>query len=371
MQAVADTRGSVVNDPQPPAPAATPPARRRASGLALGLVAVLLAAGGGFYAYTVYTQADAPPPDELVGLKSYITHLGKAQKLKDGYVDANNDLLADPPTDPAKFLKVDEIAFSAVATDDPDDLAKTQERWKGLLAALEKATGKKVRYAAEVGSVEEQVRAVAEGRLHVTAFNTGQVPAAVNAAGFVPLFCPADKDGKYAYEMVMLVRADSPVQKPEDLKGKTVGLVSLSSNSGGKAPLVLLKDKYNLLPGRDYKYAITGGHARSVKDLAGGKGGPDAVCVASDLYADEVKAGTVRADQFRQVGKEGPFPPLCFGVPHHLPPDLRKQVEKVFDGFRIAESGGVEGKFARVDYALNWKTVRDIDSSLSRLLDGK
>jgi hypothetical protein len=93
--------------------------------------------------------------------------------------------------------------------------------------------------------------------------------------------------------------------------------------------------------------------------------------VASDLYAAEVRAGTVREEQFRQIGKEGPFPPLCFGVPHNLPPELRKQVEGVFEGFRFGGSPGSEGKFARVDYALNWKPVRDVDASLSRLLDGK
>jgi phosphonate transport system substrate-binding protein len=360
-----------MSDAQPPAPPApaTPPARRGVSAFTLGLIALLLAAAGAFYAYTVYSQPDPTPPDELTALKSYLAHLGRTQKLKDGYADANGDLVADPPTDKEKFLTVGEIGFTAVATDDPDDLARTQERWKGLMAALEQATGKKVKYLAEVASPEEQARAVAEGRLHVTAFNTGQVATAVNTAGFVPLYCPADKDGKYAYDMVMLVRADSPVQKPEDLKGRTVGLVSLSSNSGGRAPLVLLKDKFGLLPGRDYKYAITGGHGRSLKDLAGGR--HDAVCVASDLLAAEVKAGTVREDQLRRVATEGPFPPLCFGVPHNLPPDLRKQVEGVFEGFRVGEPGGGEGKFARVDYALNWKTVRDVDASLSRMLDAK
>ena len=130
------------------------------------------------------------------------------------------------------------------------------------------------------------MKAVAEGRLHVTAFNTGQVPAAVNAAGFVPLFCPADKDAKYAYEMEILVRADSPIQRPEDLKGKTIALVALSSNSGGKTPLVVLKDKFGLLPGHDYNYAFTGDHIRSVKELVNGR--HDAVCVANDLLARAV-----------------------------------------------------------------------------------
>ena len=65
-----------MNDAQPLTPA-TPSARRGVSALTLGLVVLLLAAAGAFYAYTVYSQPDPTPPDELTALKSYLAHLGR------------------------------------------------------------------------------------------------------------------------------------------------------------------------------------------------------------------------------------------------------------------------------------------------------
>ncbi|MBA4188095.1 MAG: phosphate/phosphite/phosphonate ABC transporter substrate-binding protein [Planctomycetaceae bacterium] len=367
---------SEASEPQPPTeptPAVPTHAPARSSWkYTIGFVVLLVAVCGGWYAYVAATSMPTPP-DELQALKAYITNLANTQKLGDAYADQNHDMLADTPTDPAKLLKVDEISFSLVGGDDPE---KAQEVWKDFMLALEKGTGKKVKYQTEIGSVQEQTRAVAEGRLHITAINTGQVSTAVNTAGFVPLFCPADKDGKFAYQMEILVPANSPIQKPEDLRGKTVGFVALSSNSGGKAPLVILKDKYTMLPGRDYKYTFVGDHVRAIKDVAAGR--YDAVCVANDLLGRTVAAGDVKPEQFRSIYKSDSFPPLCFGVPHNLPPDLLAKVKQVFTDFSFAGSSVGQSyvkrgqvKFAPVDYKTDWKLIRDVDESLTHLLDAK
>lgn len=360
--------------PAPPAPAA-PPAKRSTWKYTIGAVALILAAGAGYYFYVKAQNPVPPPVDELRELKEYLTRLSVNQKLADGYADADpKDLVADAPKEPAKWAKVgDELTFTVVGSEDPE---KAAADWKDFMAALEKATGKKVAYLAGVGSIDEQLTAVREGRLHVTAFNTGAVPTAVNVAGFVPLFAPADKDGQYHYEMEILVRKDSPVQTPADLKGKTIGFVALSSNSGAKAPLVALKSEFGLLPGRDYSFRLTGDHRLSVRELVAGR--YDAVCVANDLLAREVAAGGVAADRFRSVYRSKPFPPLCFGVPHHLPPDLRAKVAQAFAGFQFAgTSVGArytpQGKtrFAPVSYEKDWEYVRQIDEALTRLPDAK
>lgn len=361
------------SEPQP-VPAPTPAPRASSWKFTIALSLLLIAAAGGWYAYVSKTTVPTTPPaDELGGLKLYIAQLATTQKLADGYADENGDLVADPPKDAAKFLKVEELTFSLVGG---EDVEKAQLQWKDFMAALEKGTGKKVKYLADVNNVTDQTKALAEGRLHVTAFNTGQVPTAVNTAGFVPLFCPADKGGKYAYQMSILVRADSPIQKPEELRGKTIGLVALSSNSGGKAPLVLLKDKFSLLPGRDYKYTLTGDHVRSVKELLAGQHA--AVCVANDLLARLVGTGEVKSEQFRTIYTSESFPPLCFGTPHNLPPELLAGVKRVFtefsfDGTTVGELYKSRGqsRFAPVDYKADWKLTREVDERLSHLLDSK
>jgi phosphonate transport system substrate-binding protein len=356
-----------------PVPVSAPDTTTSNWNFTLGLVAVLIALAGGVYAYFRYANQPPPPVDELAVLNTYTESIAKTQKLADGYVDAYGDMVAAPPTDPTKFLKVEEIGFSVVALEDPE---KAQVQWKDFMTALERGTGKKVKYVADLSTIDDQVRAVREGRLHVTAFNTGQVPNAVNTAGFVPLFCIADKDGKYGLEMEILVRQDSPITRPEDLRSKTIGLTALSSNSGGKAPLVILKDKYGMLPGRDYKFTFTGDHVRAVRELVAGK--HDAVCVANDQLARAIGAGVIKREQVRSIYKSESFPPLCFGVPHNLPPDLVAKVKQIFTGFSFDETSvgelyKAQGKtrFAPVDYARDWKLIREVDEALIHLMDSK
>src|SRR5207342_2174500 len=156
---------------------------------------------------------------------------------------------------PDKLQKVDEIGFCMMAGDDP---RQSREEWQDFFLALEKATGKKVSYRAGIETLDAQLAALRDGTLHVTAFSTGEVPVAVNTAGFVPLASPADAEGKYSYEMEILVPAASGSRSPADLKGKRVAFTAMSSNSGAKAPLVILKDQFQLLPGRDYQHFVTG-----------------------------------------------------------------------------------------------------------------
>ncbi len=335
------------------------------------LVLLLLVVVAGYIAYTLY--APPAPVNELATIGTFLAKSAHHEKLGSAYRDADGDLVADAPSDPAKLQQVDTLGFCMVAGDDP---RQAQEEWQDFLLALEKATGKKVTYRADLETLEAQLAALKGGTLHVTAFSTGEVPVAVNTAGFVPLASPADAEGKYSYEMEILVPAASGSRSPADLKGKTVAFTAMSSNSGAKAPLVILKDEFHLQPGRDYQHVMTGSHQRSIQGLAAGK--YDAACVANDVLASAVAAGDIRAEQYRSIYKSGSFPPLCLGVAHDLPPEVITQVKQVFQDFRIegtslAKRFGPQGnvRFAPVNYKRDWAQVRDINDSLSRLADSR
>jgi phosphonate transport system substrate-binding protein len=336
------------------------------------LVLLLMVAVAGYFAYVLYGSRPTPV-NELQTIGSFLAKTAQHYELGRSYRDADGDLVADAPSDPAKLQKVDAISFSLVAGDDP---SKTQEEWQDFLLALEKATGKNVNYRADLETQSAQLAALRDGTLHVTAFGTGEVPVAVNTAGFVPLASPADAEGKYSYEMEILVPAASDSRSPADLKGKTVAFTTMSSNSGAKAPLVILKDQFKLLPGRDYQHVMTGSHQRSIQGLAAGK--YDAACVANDLLASAVAAGDIRAEQYRSIYKSGSFPPLCLGIAHDLPPEVSAQVKQVFQDFRfegtsLAKRFGPQGKvrFAPVNYKRDWAQVREIDDSLARLANSR
>lgn len=356
------------------------PAARGSYAFTAILVVLLLAGGGGYYLYERSKNAPPGPVDEFAALKDYFRRLAAGHKLDPAYADADADLVADPPKD-GKSRPVEVIGFSVVGTPDDDRRKAEAEEWKDFAAALEKATGKKVEFR-EVTGAEDQIAQLKEGKLHVTAFNTGAVPGAVCGGGFVPLFAPADAAGKFGYQALILVKSDGPAQTPADLKGKKVALVGLSSNSGGRAPIHALKEKFGMLPGRDYTFMPTGDHFAALADLLDGKA--DAACVASDLkdraFAAPFKARgkdyAPKAGQVRVIHTSGDFPPLCFGVAHDLPPDVRGKVEAAFRGFAFAgtsvgkryEPQG-KVKFAQVNYKADWQLVRDADAALGKLAD--
>jgi phosphonate transport system substrate-binding protein len=357
-------------NPDAPNPAPAAPLKKRLlSAPTLVLAAILVAAGVGYYLY-VRSENATPPVDEFNSLKGYFSRLGQNQKLAPEFADADGDLIADPPADASKLPPVKEIGFCAVGTDDEERLKKEQADYKDLMAALSKATGLPVKYRTDVGGIAAQMSGLKDGALQVTAFNTGAVAEAVNVAGFTPMFVPADASGKFGIRAEILVKASSPIQKPEDLHGKTVGFVALSSNSGAKLPMFVLKEKFGMLPARDYKHRIIGDHTKAVVALAT-TNDYDAVCVASDLKdaAFANPALKLSADQFRVVYASESLPPLCFGVPHTLPPELKSKIETVFKEFRFADAKPSRVKFAPANYKEDWKSVREIDAALSRLAD--
>ena len=394
-------------------PAPTPTTPTKFPVRAVALLALGLAAMAGVYTFSVVTNR-VPAVTAREQLSVYVAAQAQGAKLAGGYVDADSNLVADAPSDPAKFVNPAELTFTAVVADDPD---KAEALWKPLLEAIAKKTGKKVTYlkalpgtalapagdeAQAVASVtvEAQMDLIRGGKLHVTAFSTGQVAAAVNTAGFVPLVCPATAEGQFTYQAEVIVPADSAAKSVAGLRGvgkPPFAFTALSSNSGAKAPLVAFKREHGLLPGRDYDFVLTGGHDLSILGVCYGKSqasqrragtlasdAPPAAaddrypraCVAGDLLAQMVAAGTVKSSQYRTLSKSASFPPLCFGVPHDLDPKVRQAIEAAFNEFRfegtpVGERYKAQGrvKFAPVNYLKDWKDVRDIDAELGNLLD--
>jgi len=349
------------------------------------LAVMLVAIAGGVYAVIYYSNQDTGTVDSGKLLKEYLAQQSKNAKLADGYTDADKDLIADPPAN-GPLQNPNEIVFCVVGADDP---VKAEAMWKPLMEAIAAKTGKKVVYLQDpppppredgepaplVGvAYETQLEELRNGKLFVTAFSTGQVTGAVNTAGFVPLFCPADAQGNFTYEMEVIVPADSPLKSPADLKGQRVAFSSLSSNSGGKAPLVTFKKDFGLLPGRDYEFTLTGDHKRTIKEVCEKK--HPAGCVANDILQQMTNSGEVKADQYKSIYKSAKFPPLCFGVPHNLDKTLRTKIEAAFSEFTFAGNSVGERyksqnrtKFARVNFEADWKDVREIDAQLVKLLD--
>jgi phosphonate transport system substrate-binding protein len=285
-------------------------------------------------------------------------------QLDPRFTDADNDLVADPPSDPAKLIDPDPLVFSYVAVEDPSHY---RESFKEFMDHLAKVTGKRVEYLMAT-STDEQLVALRDGKLHVTGINTGSVPMAVNAAGFVPVAKFAG-DGGAAYQMEIIVPADSAIQKPEQLSGVELALTEAGSNSGFKAPLVLLQSHYSLVPGRDFGIRYSGGHVESIRGIAAKEYA--AAAVANDMLSRAVATGDVQPNQYRSIFKSESFPTAGFGYVCTLKPELAAKVREALSSFQW-QGTGVEREFTSakynklvsVSYKDDWGIVRRIDDAI-------
>jgi phosphonate transport system substrate-binding protein len=292
-------------------------------------------------------------------------------KLDARFTDANEDLVADPPTDPKDFVDPPKLLFTYVPIA-PDDENPDQYKiaFADFVAHLSKVTGKPAEYRL-YSSLNDQLKAMRDGELHVCGFNTGAVPEAVDLAGFVPIFKLASADGSASYRMMIIVPADSPLKTISDLRGRDQELTVTDpgSNSGYKAPLVLLRDREGMEPERDYILRYSGGHDKSIVGIAQKKF--RAAAVAGDVLKRAVNKGEIDPTQYRVISQSEAFPTACFGYAYNLKPELAAKVREAFATFdwkgtamekEFASSEQV--KFVPVNFKDDWALIRKIDDAI-------
>ncbi len=333
------------------------------------LVAIPLAlVAWGAKIYSSNLQQDAQLDLEKTMVWRLLGDQGEAAGLAKDYSDADGDMVADAPK-PEECIAPEELHFSYVASAESENEGET---WKEFLAALSekvKIPVKPVSYS----DAGEQMRDLKNGKLHVTAFATGEVQAAVDQAGFVPLACFADKDGKYHYTMKIIVPADSKIQKVEELKDHRITYVRPRSNSGCTAALVMLMQKHDLQPERDYNWGFSYGHESSIDGIAAKRF--EAAAVASDILERRIADGHIKADDIRVIYESEPYPPGVVGCAYNLKPEIRDGIRETLANFDWNGSGlektyGLQGsvKFALVTYKDDWKSVREINESGRQML---
>jgi phosphonate transport system substrate-binding protein len=281
--------------------------------------------------------------------------------LADTYADSDADLVADAPPDQAARVAPETLFFSYIAG---EDNARQGQVWQPFMKAIHEATERPVEYL-NVTEVEDQLRALREGQLHVTAFNTGSVPLAVNTCGFVPVCTLGRADGSFGYTTRIVVRPDSPIRTVEDLRGRKLTFTDTHSNSGFKAPLVMLFKQYKLRPDVDYAYGFSTSHQESIRRLAAGE--IEAAAVASDMILRTAEEEGIDTSSWRVIYESPRYPPASLGIAHNLDPELSRQIREVMVGYQFA--GPLAEEFApagntqlvAVSYKDDWSTIRLID----------
>lgn len=291
-----------------------------------------------------------------------------AHAMDPRYKDADGDLVADTPANPAELVDPATLVFAYTPVEDPSVYAKV---WDGFIQHLAKVTGKKVQFF-PVQSNAAQIEAMRAGRLHVAGFNTGSNPLAVNCAGFVPFALMASKDGRYGYEMEIITYPGSGVDKVEDIRGKKMAFTSETSNSGYKAPSALLRDQFKMEAGKDYTPVFSGKHDNSILGVAN-KDYP-AAAIANSVKQRMEGRGAVKSEQTKVIYKSQTFPTTGYGHVYNLTPELAAKVKEAFfsyhwEGTELAKefnkSEPPQERFMPITYKQHWQVVRDIDRAMN------
>jgi phosphonate transport system substrate-binding protein len=284
------------------------------------------------------------------------------------YCDRDGDLVADAPTDPRQLVDPPVLIFAYTPVEDP---AVYRTVWQEFMDHLARETGKRVQFFA-VQSNAAQIEAMRAGRLHVAGFNTGSNPLAVNCAGFVPFAMMASRNNEFGYEMEIIVQADGPIQRVEDLRGRLVAFTSQTSNSGFKAPSALLESQFGLRAERDFRAAFSGRHDNSIIGVANRD--YDAAAIANSVMLRMIERNAVDRSRIRSIFRSQTFPTTGYGHAHNLNPQLAERIRNAFFSFNwegtalareFNRSQPPQEKFMPITYRQHWEVVRQIDAAMN------
>jgi phosphonate transport system substrate-binding protein len=288
--------------------------------------------------------------------------------LDSRFCDRDGDLVADIPTDPRQIVDPPTLIFAYTPVEDP---AVYRRVWQEFLDHMQRVTGRRVQFFA-VQNNAAQIEAMRSGRLHIAAFNTGSTPLAVNCAGFRPFAMMASREGAFGYEMEIIVPANSPAQRIEDLRGRTIAFTAQTSNSGFKAPSALLESQFGMVADRDYRTAFSGRHDNSILGVANRD--YEAAAIANSVLNRMVARGAVNPAAIRSIYRSETFPTSAYGVAHNLAPALAERIREAFFTFNwegtalLAEfqrSQPPQEKFIPITYREHWAVIRQIDQAMN------
>jgi phosphonate transport system substrate-binding protein len=222
----------------------------------------------------------------------------------------------------------------------PDENATgVEKRYEPFRQYLEKMLGVtvKLRIANDYAAVIEGQIA---GNIHIAQYGPASYARAyMNGAKIEPFGMQVNKDGTKGYYSVLWVKADSPYQKFEDLKGKNLGLVDPNSTSGNNVPRFAM-NKMGIKP-EDYfaNVVYAGSHENAIIALQQGQ-----VDAAFNWWNDESESmlkrmerkGMAKYSDFRMIFKSDMIVNSPVAMLSGMPDDLKAAIKDAF--FNVAKN---------------------------------
>ena len=227
---------------------------------------------------------------------------------------------------------VPELVFATI----PDENATgVEKRYEPFIQYLTEQLGVpvKLRIANDYAAVIEGQIA---GNIHIAKYGPASFARALmNGAKIDAFAMEVNKDGTKGYYSVLYVKADSPYQKIEDLKGKNLGLVDPNSTSGNNVPRFEM-DKMGIKPEEFFSNVVyTGSHENAVIALQQGQ-----VDAAFNWWNDENESmlrrmerkSMAKYDDFRIIFKSKQIVNSPYAMLNTLPAEAQAAIKDAFFG---------------------------------------
>jgi phosphonate transport system substrate-binding protein len=167
-----------------------------------------------------------------------------------------------------------------------------------------------------------------------------------------PFATEVGKGGVKGYYSVLWVKANSPYQKVEDLKGKNIAFVDPNSTSGNNVPRYALSKMG--IKAEDFfsKVIYSGSHTNAIMALNQGT-----VDVAANQWFSETDSevirmadkGMVKKEDFRVIYKSDQIVNSPLAYLDSLPADLKKKIEQAIFDFAKKDKAAFD-KFSNGKY---------------------
>jgi phosphonate transport system substrate-binding protein len=227
---------------------------------------------------------------------------------------------------------------------EPYDTGPALEKAYGSLATdLGQKLGCKVQLIISNSYVAE-IEAMRGGNLEMGEFGPLGYILAHKIAGAQPIAAFGDKSGQPdVYTAGIWVKKSSPITSLKQLAGKTVGLSSTTSTSGGLYPISALVNagfKCTVNACQGLKVVFTGGHPASLLALTHGT--VDAAEVNSQQQASAKAAHQFKASDYREIWKSSPIINDPITVDGSLSAAFQQKVKQALLGLTAQQTATVD-----------------------------
>jgi phosphonate transport system substrate-binding protein len=220
------------------------------------------------------------------------------------------------------------ISFSSVSA---ENQAATQARFKEVARVFQERTGVEMRIFTAT-DYAGTVQALTSGQIQMAQMGaSGYASAWIDSNGAVePLVTNRETDGALGYHSILIVKSDSPYQKLEDLRGRTLAWADPNSTSGYLIPLVSLRSA-GIEPEKFFgRTLFSGGHEQSVLGVINGQLDSAFTWSSKGHNAGQIRAmvdrGVLKMDQFRVVWESPLIPNPLVVVRKDMPEDMKREL---------------------------------------------